>query len=327
MCQDSITTIDIFFHAMNHPFAADDDRELQGALTSIEQRLLTHLDAVVRERDPYLATGGHFFVREYIREQLRQWGTVEIHEFQWRNHTHQNLILKLSGVPDEAGTRISGSSGQRRQSRPAPIIVGAHYDGVVGSPGADDNGTGVAVLLELARQFAEEPLVNQDVWCVAFDLEEYGLVGSQAYAEALKRQKQSVKLMMSLEMLGYCDRTPGSQRYPSILKWFYPDQADFIALVGTVMMVPELRVMASRMRQSGIPTEWLPAGLKGHIVPETRLSDHASFWDQGYKALMVTDTSFLRNPHYHKESDRIDTLDSNFLTRVCVGLAQTIRQL
>lgn len=306
---------------MNHPLPTpDNSREAcEKSHAEMKQRLLTHLEAIVRERDPYLASGGHFFVREYIREQLSQWGTIEVHEFPWRNHIHQNLILKMVGGQDSPSVHPNPDK--------APILLAAHYDGVVGSPGADDNGTGVAVLLELAQQFAQNPLRGQDVWFVAFDLEEYGLVGSQAYAETLKQQNQPLRLMFSLEMLGYCDRTPGSQRYPSILKWFYPNQADFITLVGTVMMVPELRSMTSTMRRSGIPTEWLPAGLKGHIVPETRLSDHASFWDQGYKALMVTDTSFLRNPHYHRESDCIETLDLDFLTRVCVGLDHAIRQL
>ena len=306
---------------MNHLLSSpDDDRHPSQRLVSeIEYRLRTHLEAVVRERDPYLSRGGHFLVREYIREQLSQWGTVENHEFQWHNDTHQNLILKLSTRQDSTSPTLPPSK--------LPIILGAHYDGVVGSPGADDNGTGVAVLLELARQFAQNPPIQQDVWFVAFDLEEYGLVGSRAYAQSLKRQNQSLKLMVSLEMLGYCDRTPGSQRYPSILHWFYPNQADFIALVGNIMILPELHTMAATMRRSGLPTEWLPAGLKGHIVPATRLSDHASFWDQGYKALMVTDTSFLRNPHYHQESDRINTLDLEFLTRVCIALEQAIRHL
>ncbi|MEM9214127.1 MAG: M20/M25/M40 family metallo-hydrolase [Cyanobacteria bacterium P01_F01_bin.150] len=304
---------------MSHPSSLfRNNCEPHDQFASVKQNLLTHLRAVVRERDPYLATGGHFLVREYIREQLAQWGTVEVHEFQWRNNTHQNLILKLSST--ESNTSKPNTS-------KAPILLGAHYDGVVGSPGADDNGTGVAVLLEMARQFAQQPIPKQDVWLAAFDLEEYGLIGSRAYAEELKRQNQSLTLMFSLEMLGYCDRTPGSQRYPSILRWFYPKQGDFIALVGNVKMLPELCFMTSKMRQFGVPTEWLPAGLKGNLVPETRFSDHAPFWDQGYKALMVTDTSFLRNPHYHKDSDRIDTLDMDFLTHVCMGLEHTIRQL
>lgn len=306
---------------MKHqPAAPDPENKMeQQQFSDGKQRLLAHLKAIVRERDPYLASGGHFFVREYIREQLAQWGTVDVHEFSWRNNTHQNLILKLSSAES-----LENKSSPKRH---APILIGAHYDGVVGSPGADDNGTGVAALLELARSFAQQPLSAQELWFVAFDLEEYGLVGSQAYAEDLKQQNQALRLMFSLEMLGYCDRTPGSQRYPSILKWFYPNQADFITLVGNLPMLRELLSMASRMRRTGIPTEWLPAGFKGHIVPETRLSDHASFWDQGYKALMVTDTSFLRNPHYHKESDRIETLDLDFLTRVCIGLEQALRTL
>ena len=274
-------------------------------------RLRSHLEVIVRERDPFFSTAGHFFVREYIRGELSQWGLVETHEFQWRNQTHQNLILKLASA-DTFSAQV------------VPIIIGAHYDAVAGSPGADDNGTGVVALLELAQRFALKP-ASRPIWLVAFDLEEYGLVGSRAYATDLKKQGQPIHLMMSLEMLGYCDPTPGSQRYPSILHWFYPNQGNFIALVGSVLMIPELRSLSAHMRATGVATEWLPAGLRGHVVPQTRQSDHASFWDQGYKALMVTDTAFLRNPHYHQRSDRIDTLDLDFLASVCTGLEWSIR--
>ena len=282
-----------------------------------------HLEAVVRDRDPYFASEGHFFVKQYIRQKLEQWGTVEIHEFQVRGQTHQNLILNL---PAASETETAANRPLQRQSEQLPILIGAHYDAVPGTPGADDNASGVAALLELARSFAAEP-ARHPLRLVAFDLEEYGLLGSTAYAETLKQQQQRLRLMLSLEMLGYCDPTPGSQTYPPGLKYFYPDRGDFIALVGNWRTIPDLMHLSRQLRQSGTPSQWLPAGQRGLLVPATRLSDHSPFWDRGYRALMVTDTSFMRNPHYHRACDRIDTLDLDFLTSTCHGLIQGIRSL
>lgn len=279
----------------------------------LKENLQAHLVQLIRDRDPYLSSEGHFYVQQYIREQLAQWGTVETHEFVCDGRQHQNLILNLPG-------RIA-------KTAELPILIGAHYDAVPGSPGADDNATGVAGLLELARGFATDPPLHP-VRLVAFDLEERGLIGSRAYATQLRQQGQHLRLMLSLEMLGYCDRTPGSQRYPSGLERFYPDQGDFIGLIGNWQTIPDLVRLSRYIRQVGqVSCQWLPAGSRGQIVPATRASDHAPFWDQGYRAMMVTDTAFLRNPHYHQSSDRLETLDLDFLAGVCWGLIHGLRQL
>lgn len=290
---------------------------------SLKDRLQTHLQQIARDRDPYLATAGHFFVREYIRAQLAQWGTVETHAFPEQGKVFQNLILNLPAQPENSKPRISL---QRSVSTPkSPILIGAHYDAAPGSPGADDNATGVAVLLEMARLFTAEP-ARYPIRLVAFDLEEtsYDRAGSTYYANSL--QGEPLRLMLSLEMLGYCDQTPGSQRYPTGLQLFYPDRGNFIGLIGNIKTLPDLIRLSRYVRQYQ-PCEWLPAGKRGLIVPESRRSDHAVFWDKGYRALMVTDTSFLRNPHYHKSSDRLETLDLDFLTNVCRGLVSALQQL
>lgn len=282
---------------------------MKPAVLKLKERLYGHLKQVARDRDPYLATAGHFFVREYVRSQLAQWGTVETHAFREQGTVFQNLILNLPG----------------RSTKP-PILIGAHYDAFPGSPGADDNATGVAVLLELARLFTAQP-ARYPVRLVAFDFEEtsYDRAGSTHYANFL--QQEPLRLVLSLEMLGYCHQTPGSQQYPAGLQHFYPNQGNFIALIGNLKTVPDLVRLSRNVRSCGVPCEWLPAGKRGLIVPDTRRSDHAVFWDKGYRALMVTDTSFLRNPHYHKSSDRLETLDLTFLTHVCHGLAQGIQRL
>jgi Zn-dependent M28 family amino/carboxypeptidase len=276
----------------------------------LKERLENHLRQIARERDPYLATAGHFFVREYIRQEFSQWGSVDFHTFQVNSKSCQNLILNLPGVKDKQPL----------------ILIAAHYDAVPGTPGADDNATGVAVLLELARKFAAEP-ARYALRLVAFDMEEYGLLGSAEYAALLHEQQQPLRLMMSLEMLGYRDFTPGSQRYPSPLERFYPPQGDFIALIGNLRTIRDLISMSQSIRQTGVSSQWLPVPNRGLIVPQTRQSDHAPFWDLGYPAIMVTDTAFLRNPHYHQPGDEIATLDLDFLTGVCEGLELAIRRL
>ena len=278
----------------------------------LKEQLQQHLLQLVRDRDPYLATAGHFFVKQYIHQQLKQWGTVETYEFKVRGKTHQNLILNLP----------SATSSKQQP----PILIGAHYDAVPGTPGADDNATGVAALLELARAFAAQP-ANYPLRLVGFDMEEYGLLGSVQYAADLKQQQQPLRLMISLEMLGYCDSAPGSQSYPAGLERFYPNRGNFIALIGNLLTIPDLIRLSRSIRKTGALSEWLPVPNRGLIVRQTRLSDHAPFWDQGYRAMMVTDTAFMRNPHYHKASDRIETLDLDFLTGVCHGLEVGIRCL
>jgi Zn-dependent M28 family amino/carboxypeptidase len=278
------------------------------------ERLQEHLRQIVRDRDPYLASGGHFYVQQYIQQQFAEWGTVENYQFQVRGRTHQNLILNLPPLTKE---------------KLPPILIGAHYDAVPGTPGADDNATGVAVLLEFARLFALQP-AKYPIRLVAFDLEEYGLItasGSSEYAAELRRQKQPLRLMISLEMLGYCDVTPGSQRYPTGLQYLYPNQGNFLALIGDLRSIPDMINLRRNLRKVGTLTEWLPVPNQGKILPLTRQSDHAHFWDQGYQAMMVTDTAMLRNPHYHKASDTIETLDLEFLTSVCRGLEFGIRYL
>lgn len=281
---------------------------------SLKERLKNYLREIARERDPYMATAGHFFVQEYIRQEMAQCGSVEIHTFQVNGKICKNFILNLPSNAVQGKVDL------------APILIGAHYDAVPGTSGADDNATGVAVLLELARKFAAEP-ARYPLRLVAFDMEEYGLLGSADYAASLRQQKQPLRLMLSLEMLGYKDSRPGSQSYPPPLERFYPDRGDFIALIGNLRTIRDLIGMSRSIRKVGISSQWLPVPNRGLIVRETRLSDHASFWDAGYPAIMVTDTAFLRNPHYHKSSDAIATLDLDFLTGVCEGLELAIRCL
>jgi aminopeptidase YwaD len=276
----------------------------------MDLRLLEHLHQLVRDRDPYFASAGHFYVQQYVREQLSNWGDVTVHSFSSRGQTHHNFVLDLPGT-------ITAP----------PILVGAHYDAVPGSPGADDNATGVAVLLELARAWSAMP-GRYPLRLVAFDLEEFGLQGSRAYATELRQAKVPLRLMLSLEMLGYSTSLPNSQRYPAGLERFYPKQGNFLGLIGNWQALLEMRHLKRAVIDQGqIGCEWLPVVFKGQSIPDTRRSDHAPFWDAGYRAILVTDTANLRNPHYHQPSDRLETLDLDFLKQVAIGLIAGLRSL
>lgn len=299
---------------------------------NLKERLHGHLIQIVRDRNPYLASEGHFYVQQYIREQLSQWGSVEIDDFAVRGRIHHNLILDLpplspplaKGGKQEESPFAKGGKQEKKQEK--PIVIGAHYDTVPGTPGADDNATGVAVLLELAAEFASRPL-KYPVQLVAFDMEEYGFFGSSHHAAKYKQQQQSIRLMISLEMLGYCNNNPNSQSYPAGLKYFYPNSGNFIALIGNLRTVRDMIKLSRKIRKSGQPCEWLPVPNRGLVVPDTRRSDHVPFWDNDYPAIMVTDTANMRNPHYHQASDKIETLDLDFLAGVCRGLVEAIRDL
>jgi len=282
--------------------------ELEQASVELRDRLTAHLQEVVRERDPERAPAGHSYVRAYLCKELSRHGKLRLHEFDHNERKHQNLVVDLPGTRND---RL--------------IIVGAHYDAVPGSPGADDNGTALAVLLELARAFSEAP-GQSSIRLLAFDLEENDRAGSRAYARDVLQRGDPVALMIALEMLGYRDLTPGSQRYPAGLSYLYPNQGDFIGLIGNLRTASTMRRLACTIRNF-VPCELLPVPFKGRMLPDVRRSDHSSFWDLGYPAIMVTDTANMRNPHYHRASDCIETLDIDFLAGVCHGLTAGIRTL
>lgn len=275
----------------------------------LSDRLSQHLEQIVRERNPFFSSQGHFYVREYLRQELDNWGKVESHFFPFQGKVYENLILDLPN-----------------NSQKPPILIGAHYDTVPGSPGADGNATGLAVLLELARFFGQNQ-ANYPIRLIAFDLEEYGLLGSIAYAEKLKQTKQDLRFMLSLEMLGYCDKNPHYKKYPAFLKHFFPNTGDFIALIGNLKTCNDLKFLSQVLQKNQTPCECLPVISRGYIIPDTRLSDHSPFWDCNYSAIMVTDTAYMRNPYYHSYRDTIATLDLNFLTRVCQGLCFGLQSL
>jgi Zn-dependent M28 family amino/carboxypeptidase len=273
----------------------------------LPQRLLAHLQEVARPRHAQWDPLGLMGVRAYLRDHLREFGAVEEHRFQEGSEAGTNLILRLPG----------------RHANLSPLLVGAHYDGPLYSIGADDNASGVAALLELARRWSRHP-PRRPVWIVAFDQEERGMLGSRALARELRATGQPLHLMVSLEMLAF---TSSAQAYPVPgMRRIYGEQGNFIALISNAAAAWMLPGLARAMGRHG-PTKVLPVPLGGRPIPAVRLSDHSPFWDQGYNALMVTDTSFLRNPHYHRMSDTVATLDLPFFSGVVEGVADALETI
>lgn len=264
-------------------------------------------------RDPYLHAGRHKLTQHYICAVLSQHGSLTSQQFWVQAREHCNWQITIPG----------------RKPALAPILIGAHYDTVPGSPGADDNASGVAVLLALAALLSD-PIhpPRRSLHLVAFDLEEYGLVGSQVCAENWRAQQKSLHLMLSLEMLGYFSSMPHSQQYPlPVLKRLYPSTGNFIALIGNAATTLSMMAIKRQMKQVKMLCEWLPVINQGQQIPRTRDSDHAPFWDAGYPAMMVTDTANLRNPHYHKASDTLETLDIPAMAKITLGLAASLRRM
>lgn len=210
----------------------------------------------------------------------------------------------------------------------APVLIGAHYDAVEGTPGADDNASSVAVLMELPRLLAAHSgALSRPAVLAAFTLEEPPFFqtakqGSRVLVSSLRAAGVRLHGAVVLEMVGYYRQEQGSQHYPFPLGLLgYPSRADFCGLVANRKsrgLIPHLK---ASIEAAGMQTETLAVPGRGHLLPPIRLSDHASFWDAGFRALMVTDTSFYRNPYYHTPADLPHTLDYESLARLTLGLA------
>jgi Zn-dependent M28 family amino/carboxypeptidase len=208
------------------------------------------------------------------------------------------------------------------------IIVGAHYD-TCANPGADDNASAVAGLLELARLMTDQP-TGRTIKFIAFVNEEPPFfktknMGSMVYAQQAKARGDNIKAVIILEMIGYYSDKPNSQKYPPFFGRFYPDKGNFIAVVGNFASKPLVKKITNLFQQSSsFPIESIATFT---FIPGIDWSDHWSFWQYGYPAIMITDTGFYRNPNYHKQSDTYETLNYENIAEVVVGLQGVLTKL
>jgi aminopeptidase YwaD len=203
------------------------------------------------------------------------------------------------------------------------LLVGAHYDGPPRSPGADDNASGVAVLLEVARTLQELPL-RRTMQVVAFTLEENqgpwgpSRIGSRVFVKNALARGVRYQGALILECVGYSSSAAGSQRRPPLFGENVPAQGDFLAVVSNTpsMGVARRFCMAAGGQVPQLPVLLHRVRCSGRLLPPSRFSDHARFWDYGYPAVLLTDTAMFRNPHYHRMTDVAETLDFTFMARV-----------
>jgi len=209
------------------------------------------------------------------------------------------------------------------------IIIGAHYDTRY-SPGADDNASGVATLLELARSFSTKN-TNRTVKFIAFVNEERPFfktkdMGSYVYARQAHENKENIKAVIALDSIGYYRNEPNSQRYPPFFGIFYPNKGNFICVAGNFSSKWLIKKIVSIFKKKKyFPIE---SFIGPSSVPGVDYSDHWSFWQEGYlSAVVISDTAFYRNPHHHADSDTYQTLDYKSLARVCEGLEEVLTDL
>ena len=283
---------------------------------SLQTRLSRHVHTLagkIGERNVYHPAALEAAAR-YVESEFAASGHVVQHQtYIARGIESSNLEVVLQGQrwPEES------------------LVIGAHYDTVDGSPGADDNGSAVAALIELARLLKDfEP--GRTLRLVAFVNEEppfffFGKMGSQVYAKAARQRGDNIRMMVSLEMLGYYSDEPRSQFYPPLFRYFYPDRGNFIAFVSNLRSGGVMRRAERAFRtHSDFPLETTATF---GWVPGVAWSDHSSFWRAGYRAFMCTDTAFFRNPHYHSARDTPEKLDYKRMALLTEGLAAMCREL
>ena len=276
-----------------------------------------HLEALVGERHPETSPRALRRAAHYLATQFAKFG--------WA--TGGQLVSAWGKIYRNV-VAIKNPDWPRQGEELPPLLIGAHYDTVSGSPGADDNASGLVVLLEVASRLRARPLARP-IWLVAFCLEEQGRLGSQAFASRLKAERRELAGAIILECVGFARSETGSQQIPPGVPIVVPTQGDFLAIVGNEAsrsLVLQLEQEAQRHAARLKPLSLVVPG-RGEAMPHTRRSDHASFWDAGYPAVMLTDTANFRNPHYHRETDTVDTLNLEFLSNVTATVTATAIQI
>ena len=275
------------------------------------------MKALVGERHPHSAPEALARAAAYVAAQFAglQWTTTR-QSFRALGKSYKNILA------------VKTPAGGPAKERQAPLLIGAHYDTVMASPGADDNASALAVLLEVADQL-RYTVVTRPVWLAAFCLEEQGLLGSRAFALHLKQAGQPLYGAIVLECVGYVSHEAGSQSTPPGVPITVPTVGNFLGIIGNEASRDLIAAVerSARSAAPAMPTLALAVPGRGEALPDVRRSDHAAFWDEGYPAVMLTDTANFRNPHYHLPSDTLDTLDLGFIEAVSRTVAASVVEL
>lgn len=248
------------------------------------------------------------------------------------NYIHTEFTATGSAVTDQwftdRGEKYRNVIARFGPAEGPLLVIGAHYDSFETTPGADDNASGVAGLIELAGLLARHP-PQRPVELVAFTNEEpphfrYPSMGSAHHAASLRAAGRDVSLMLALEMVGWFSDEAGSQAYPFPgMSLLYPDKGDFIAIIGRFNDWGETREVKAAMRGAGhLPVHSMNSL---SLIPGVDFSDHLNYWAEGYPALMITDTAFYRNPHYHTPEDTYDRLDYARMAKVVEGVFAVVQ--
>ena len=269
--------------------------------------------------------------KNYIIDQFRSYGYhVSLQEYKAFPKSDSNMDMELTDEKNQGETYANIEVELPGKDKPAEIIiVGAHYDSLAGSPGANDNASGVAGVLEIARRLYGQSN-SRTIRFIAFVNEEPPFfqrqsMGSLVYANRSAAKGENIIGMIALETIGYFSEMPGSQHYPAPLSFFYPNKGHFIGFVGNLTSRQLLRKSLAIFRTDAmIPSEGvvLPA-----IIPGVGWSDHWSFWKNDYPAIMITDTAPYRYPHYHTEQDTPDKINFEKMTRVILGVQNLVKVL
>ena len=271
-------------------------------------RFIPHLKRLIGERHPDSSPVALRDTAAYLRQQFTSLGlTTESHEFSAWGGTYENVIAT---TPHDT------------ESSAAPLILAAHYDTVMGSPGADDNASALAVLLDVARRVATTRL-HRPIRFIAFCLEEENLLGSRTYVAQLMATQQPIQGAIVLECVGYACDEEGSQQIPPGVPVAVPTVGNFLAVIGN-QGSQALTMAVEQAMKPPLPVVSLVVPGNGERLPDTRRSDHISFWEKGLPAVMLTDTANFRNPHYHQPTDRLETLNLDFMASVADGVMAVV---
>ncbi len=313
----AVMALIIYMTWMPEPELELNEKKVESETADLRERLKVHVANLAKPGvgRNYINKDNLTPTRDYIVEQFSGIGlAARYHSYELYGDKFSNVIVDIP-----TSSKLQGV-----------LIIGAHYDSVENSPGANDNASGVAALIEMGRYLYNRPPTNYRVRLIAFANEEPPYfqteeMGSLVYAKSVSGTNEKILGMISLESIGYYTNEEGSQKYPKLFHLLYPDTGNFISFIGNFESRGLLTSSLSLFRKnSSIPSEGIASPA---FVPGIGWSDHWSFWVSGHKAIMITDTAPYRYAHYHRSTDTPDKLNYEQYAKVVYGLFKMVEGL